>query len=365
MRERWALGTMTGTSLDALDVSLIRASGEGLSMRVQIEAHATHDLGALRPWLRAAAEGAALSARDFASLALDFGRMHAAAMQAVAGERRIDLAAIHGQTIFHAPPLSWQLVNPWPVAQALRCPVVSDLRGADLALGGQGAPITPLADWILFRADAPQVIVNLGGFCNITWLPAARTTLDGIGGADVCPCNHLLDAAARAALQQPFDRDGACAASGASEPEARMELLDTLDRATRAGRSLGTGDEAVAWVTRHAGLLPPADLLATTADAIGTHIGAIAMRRAPDAQRLVLAGGGARNRALCAAIHRGAGGVNATPSTDLGVPVEARESSEMAVLGLLAHDGVPITLPAVTHRAGSGARDGLWCLPLA
>ena len=354
---------MTGTSLDALDVSLVRATGEGLAMHVRIEAHATRDLGELRPRLRAAAEGAALTARDFASLALDFGRLHADAMQAVAGTRRIDLAAIHGQTIFHAPPLSWQLVNPWPVVHALRCPVASDLRGADLALGGQGAPITPLADRILFRSDAPQVIVNLGGFCNITWLPAASDSLDGIGGADVCPCNHLLDAAARAALQQPFDRDGACAASGTPEPAARMELLDTLDRATRAGRSLGTGDEAVAWVTRHAGMMPPADLLATTADAIGTHIGAIAMQRAPSARQLVLAGGGARNRALCTAIHRGAGGATTTSSTDLGVPVEARESAEMAVLGLLAHDGVAITLPAVTRRGGAGARDGLWCLP--
>lgn len=356
---------MTGTSLDALDVSLIRASGEGLSMRTQIEGHATHDLGGLRPRLRAAAEGAALSAREFASLALDFGRMHAEAMQAVAGERRIDLAAIHGQTIFHAPPLSWQLVNPWPAAHALRCPVVSDLRGADLSLGGQGAPITPLADWILFRNDAPQVIVNLGGFCNITWLPGASEKLDGIGGADVCPCNHLLDAAARAALQQPYDRDGDCAASGTPSPDARRELLALLDHATRAGRSLGTGDEAVTWVARHGRSLRAADLLATAADAIGTHIGATAMQRAPAARQLVLAGGGARNRALCAAIHRGTGGVHVLQSAERGVPVEARESAEMAVLGLLAHDGVPITLPAVTQRLHTGTRDGVWCLPIA
>lgn len=354
---------MTGTSLDALDVSLVHVTGEGLAMRVRIEAHSTIDLGGLRPRLRAVAEGAARSAGDFASLALDFGRLHAQAMQAVAGTRRVDLAAIHGQTIVHAPPLSWQLVNPWPVAHALRCPVVSDLRGADLALGGQGAPITPLADRILFRDDAPQVIVNLGGFCNITWLPAGAAPLDAIGGADICPCNHLLDAAARAALKQPFDRDGACAASGTPVPSAHGELRQALDRATRAGRSLGTGDEAVAWVARHADRMTPAELLATAADAIGTHIGATAMQRAPDATRLVLAGGGARNRALCAAIRGGSGGTRTVQSTDLGVPVESRESAEMAVLGLLAHDGVPITLPAVTHRAATGARDGLWCLP--
>ena len=65
--------------------------------------------------------------------------------------------AIHGQTVHHAPPVSWQLVNPWPVAQALACTVVTDLRGGDLALGGQGAPITPLADWVLLRDEATAI----------------------------------------------------------------------------------------------------------------------------------------------------------------------------------------------------------------
>lgn len=352
---------MTGTSLDALDVSLVHAVGEGLAMRVQVHAHATSDLGPLRARLRAAAEGTPLRAQEFASLALDFGRLHAHAMAALAGPRRVDLAAIHGQTVFHAPPISWQLVNPWPVAQLLGCPVVSDLRGADLAADGQGAPITPLADWVLFRDARPRVVVNLGGFCNITWLPGASEGPDRIGGADVCACNHLLDAAARAALGQPFDRDGTCATSGTPQPAASAELHALLDRATQAGRSLGTGDEAVEWVARHAQTAKPSDLLATTAHAVGTHIGATALQRCPSAGELVLAGGGARNRALCRAIAVGARHVPVRSSAEFGVPIESRESAEMAVLGLLAQDGVAITLPAVTHRRTGAARDGLWC----
>ena len=360
MRERLAIGTMTGTSLDALDISLVRATGEGLAMRVQVEAHATHDLGALRRRLRAACDGEPMAAGDFTALARDFGELHATAARAIAGGRAIDLAAIHGQTVFHAPPVSWQLVNPWPIAQALGCPVASDLRGADLALGGQGAPITPLADWVSLRDPEATAVVNLGGFCNITWLPAEAEGPSAIRGADICPCNHLLDAAARASLGQPFDRDGSGALAGTPDADALQDLTALLARAQAAGRSLGTGDEAVAWVTSHAGQLPAGTLLATVANAIGSFIGVAAAARA---RRVVLAGGGARNRAVTGAISRAAGSARALPSTDLGLPIEARESAEMAVLGLLAWDGQPITLPAVTRRGEGRARDGLWCLP--
>src|SRR5690606_34298498 len=101
-----------------------------------------------------------------------------------------DLVAVHGQTVHHEPPVSWQLVNPWPIAQYADCPVVTDLRGADLAAGGQGAPITPIADWLLFRdrregagGRQTRVVVNLGGFCNITLLPGRSPPTGGQGGA--------------------------------------------------------------------------------------------------------------------------------------------------------------------------------------
>ena len=360
MRERWAIGTMTGTSLDALDIALVRATGAGLEMRVGVEDHATHDLGDLRPRLRAACDGVPMRAGDFAALARDFGDLHAEAARSIAADRTIEVAAIHGQTVFHAPPVSWQLVNPWPLAQALGCAVASDLRGADLALGGQGAPITPLADWVLLRHPDPTAVVNLGGFCNITWLPAEVRGHDGVRGADICPCNHLLDAAARATLGQPFDRDGTGALAGRTDEASRADLRTLLAKASAAGRSLGTGDEAVAWVTAHADRLEPGVLLATVADAIGSHIGATA---GASARRVVLAGGGARNRAVCAAIARAAAPAVVLPSTELGLPLEARESAEMAVLGLLAMDGVAVTLPAVTRRRPGRTRDGVWCLP--
>jgi anhydro-N-acetylmuramic acid kinase len=358
MHERWAIGSMTGTSLDALDASLVRAEGRGMDLRVRVVAHRTHALDAVRPRLRTACDGGAMTARDFATLALDFGRLHADALEPLAGDRPIAVAAIHGQTVFHAPPVSWQLLNPWPIAQRLGCAVASDLRGADLAAGGQGAPITPLADWIAFRHAKATAIVNLGGFCNITWLPPATDGPAGIRGADICPCNHLLDASARKALGEPYDADGAGAQAGTVSPSDAHSLASLLERAEAAGRSLGTGDESTDWV--QASNLPPSVLLATVAHTVGHHIGRAAVRAGHD--RVVLAGGGVRNAALTSAIRAGAQGAEVLSSAEVGVPVEARESMEMAILGLLALDRTPITLPSVTGRGASRCVDAVWCL---
>src|SRR6185436_14618647 len=141
---------------------------------------------------------------EIADAALALGELHARAVAKAAAGCRLDLIAAHGQTVFHAPPLSWQMLNPWPLVRDLQTSVVFDLRGADLAHGGQGAPITPLADWVLFRSNSrTRAVVNLGGFCNLTLLPPGRP--DMVRGFDVCACNQLLDHIARGILQRPFD----------------------------------------------------------------------------------------------------------------------------------------------------------------
>jgi len=359
---------MTGTSLDGLDVAAVAIEGRGLSMRVELVAHRSFPLR-LAARLRAACDGKAETAGGFAGLAREFGLAHVDAIRETLGDRRPDLIALHGQTVFHRPPVSWQLINPFPVAEAFGCPVASDLRGADLAAGGQGAPITPLADWILFRAGGPRAIVNLGGFCNVTVLPAAGRTdaLDAIAGFDACACNQVLDGAAREALGVPFDADGATAAAGRADADATARLRDLLDRQRREGRSLGTGDEAAAWIVAFAPRLAAADLLASAVAAVGGSIGAaigegFARLGSGREGEILLAGGGARNRTLSAAIAAAAGRPARTAEA-AGVPIEAREAMGMAILGSLALDGVETTRPQVTGRGRSTVADALWCLP--
>jgi 1,6-anhydro-N-acetylmuramate kinase len=257
--------------------------------------------------------------------------------------------------------VSWQLLNPHPIARALACAVAFDLRGTDLAHGGEGAPLTPLADWVLFRAAHARTVVNLGGFANATMLPAEgpdpAADVAHVRGADLCACNQLLDHAARRAIGQDFDGDGACAARGTPDAALVGALRAALAPAGRP-RSLGTGDEGFAIVDRAAPTLAPEDLLASVAHAVGAAVGAaIAAAGARDA---VLAGGGTRHRPLVAAIARHAG-MPAMASDAVGLPASHREAIGWAVLGALAQDGVPASLAAVTgRREHPGARSGAW-----
>lgn len=356
MTERLVIGCMTGTSLDALDAAAIRITGHGLSMGVTFVAEQSASLDTVAPRLRRMSTGAPFTARDIAQLSLDFGELHAAALAELIREvGRPDLIAVHGQTVLHAPPLSWQLINPWPIARTAGCPIVTDLRGADLALAGQGAPITPLADWILFRdPHAPRAIVNLGGFCNITLLPAGNTPQD-IRGLDVCACNHLLDAVARAALNRPFDADGNAASKGAPLSAAVDELVESLSAQHRSGRSLGTGDETFAWIERWARTLSPNDAAASVSTGVAR---AIASAIPPGAE-VLCAGGSVRHRHLMHALAASLGRPIDTTAR-CGIPPSARESVEMGVLGALCADGVPITLPAVTGVSAPAPISGAW-----
>lgn len=385
---RHVVGVMTGTSIDGLDAALVRIIGVGLAMRAELVRHVSWPLGALAAPLRAAAAQQPLTAGDFATMGHDFGMLHADAIASlVKNGPAPDLVVAHGQTVVHRPPVSWQLLNAAPIAHRFNCPVVCDLRQADLAAGGQGAPITPLADWILFRAaHEPVVVINLGGFCNITVLPGEQSCGDGVSprtlirGMDVCACNHLLNEAARVALGEPFDRDGAAALRGSLVPDATETLIQRLQAQHHEGRSLGTGDERAGWLDELTQRLArnhirPDDLLATVVESVGRCIGHAvrdglvaltpehamderAQEQAPHA-RVIAAGGGARNEALLAAIARTAT-CPVRRSDAVGVPVECREAMGMAVLGALAQDGVPVTLPQVTGRGASIAPDGCW-----
>ncbi|TVQ64644.1 MAG: hypothetical protein EA379_01025 [Phycisphaerales bacterium] len=352
---------MTGTSIDALDVAAVRIEGRALDLRADIAAFVTHPLDDLAPRLRACADGHPLTAAAAAALALDLGERHARACRELAQRAGPpDLIALHGQTVFHSPPRSWQLLNPWPVARDLRAVIVYDLRAADLAAGGQGAPITPIADWIIHRAEhESRAIVNLGGFCNITHLPRAGAAED-IRAADVCACNQVLDACARAALDAPYDDGGATALAAEPHPRARDDLRALLDAQRTARRALGSGDEAHAWAQRWSADTPPGPLLAAVCDALARTIAAAL--DAPD--RVLLAGGGVRNRALVRALERHC--TASVETTDANnVPPEQREAMSIAVLGALCADRTPITLPRVTGRAEHAPLDGAWILPHA
>lgn len=357
MDERSIVGCMTGTSLDGLDVALVRVRGRGREMHAEFVRGGSFEIGGCGGTLRRLAGREPVSARDIAAAARTFALAHAEAVLGVCGGRRPDLVAVHGQTVVHEPPISWQLLNPAPIALVVGSPVVFDLRAADLARGGQGAPITPFADWIFFRdQEAGLAVVNLGGFANATILPGGE--VEHVRGFDICACNQVLDCIARGTLERPFDEDGAMALGGRAHAVAAGELGGILEAQRRGRRSLGTGDEGLGWVERWRGRIPGPDLAASACEAIGTTIagsvGAV--------ERIALAGGGAKNRALVGAISA-ASRAEVVMTDSLGLPGTYREAAAMAVLGALCQDRVPITLPGVTGVGAPAPISGAWMCP--
>jgi 1,6-anhydro-N-acetylmuramate kinase len=372
---RLVIGCMTGTSLDALDVAAVAIDGNGLTMTGRVRATATAPLGAIADPLRALAEQQPMSAGRIAEVASEFAGLHVAAIEALlrrsfpAGERP-DLIVVHGQTVYHAPPVSWQLFQPASLAHVFQCPVACDLRAADLAAGGQGAPITPLSDWVLLRGPRPRAILNLGGFANFTLLDGdrgqpAEEQLPCVRGGDLCACNHLLDGLARVCLNSPFDEDGRVAAAGQVRPDLLNELMHLLRGQRQARRSLGTGDELASWVRERAGDAAAGDLLRSACAALAEAIAAglretIAEARLEAVEQVLVAGGAVRNAAFSAEL-RARLGVPLNLCDACGVPSEYREAIGMAVLGALSADGVAITLPQITGRSSSARSAGAWC----
>lgn len=365
--ERWVVGTMTGTSMDGLDVALVRIQGGGLEMKACLEGAVSRSLGPVADDLRRVAAQERLSAGEVAAVNVAFSRLHADAILDLLDGRHVDLIALHGQTVFHAPPVSWQLINASIVAATVGVPVISDMRAADLAAGGQGAPITPIADWILFGCrDETRAIVNLGGFANFTLLPVRTDSgadeLAKIRAGDVCVCNQLLDSLARRLLDAAYDADGAAAMNGHASAAVASSIEVVLERQRVAGRSLGTGDEALVEhaMSCQSGMPPLAagDILRSAVEAVARVIA----RSVTGADRLILAGGGAKNAALRKAIAEAAER-DCVMSDQVKVPAEFREAMEMAVLGALCQDRVPITLPQVTGCPRKAPVAGCWVYP--
>ncbi len=354
---RLVAGCMTGTSIDSIDAALVRIEGKGLGMHAQLVRGATRPLGELAPRLRRLADQEPMTPGEIAALSREFSLAHVPVLRELMGKDRADLIAVHGQTVYHKPPVSWQMLTPAVIAREMGVPVVFDLRAADLAAGGQGAPITPIADWVFFGLlPGATAIVNLGGFCNVTVLPGAGIPPSEIRGFDVCPCNHLLDTIARKLFFVPYDEDGKRAAAGRWQEDSLVDLEGVLASLAGGKRSLGTGDEALEWVSRWRAHVEPSDLAATACEAIGHSVAG----RVKPAERVFLAGGGTKNAALVSAIRANtAARVSVPPS---GV-ADCREAAAMGVLGALCQDRVPITLPRVTGVREPAPVAGVWCYP--
>jgi len=376
---RLLVGLMAGTSLDGVDAALVRLKGPATQPQVRLLGFTSvpYPSGVRRRVLQVAA-GQPVPAGEISQLNFLLGALFADAAIEVCREAGIAperLAGIgsHGQTIFHQglPTLdaghkvssTLQIAEPAVIAERTGAPVVANFRTADLAAGGQGAPLVPLVDYLLFR-DRKQgaVALNIGGIANITVIPAGASAED-VYGFDTGPGNMIMDGLVRAFTRgrRHYDTGGRLAARG-------KILDDILDRVLRfsffrqpppksAGREQ-FGEE----FTRRFFLsrLPSAraeDLLRTANELTARTI-AEALRRFVDprvsVQRLIASGGGAHNQLLLSRIGELLPEMQLMSSDAFGLPVDAKEAIAFAILADRTLKGLPGNLPAVT-----GARRAL------
>lgn len=363
MPHRLIVGCATGSSLDGLDVALVRIDGKGLAIHAQVLRCKSWHLGGLIEPLQRAMDQELMAAGEIAALAYELGVKHAAVIRRVIDKDEIDLICVHGLNVYHAPPINMQLVNVSPIATRLGIPVVYDLPAADLSCGGQGFPLTPIADHLLFRADLEtRVVIHLGGFASFTWLPPTRQTgpamLDSIRGGDICTCMELLNAISQRFFDKPFDTFGEQAMGGDVIGLVRDDLIDILREQSDAERSLGTGDEMGIVIEDYDGKYNPHDIARSACAAVAQVI----IHAVGESDRIIVGGGGARNSAIMRELRQ-LTTAKVIPSDEYGIPAAYRDAIAMAVLGALCDDGFPVTLPQVTGVSSPAPLAGSWMYP--
>jgi anhydro-N-acetylmuramic acid kinase len=339
-----ALGLMSGTSVDGIDVALIETDGKnvisfGPSTTVVYADATRHIIRAAFGAERAsevteAAERAVTEAHIEA--VLSWSRERGVALSTV------DVVGFHGQTITHRPErrFTWQIGDGATLARAIGARVVSDLRGADVLAGGQGAPLVPIYHAALARdLPKPLAVVNVGGVANVTWIGAD----DSLVAFDTGPGNGPIDDWCARRAGQRFDAGGALAAAGRADRTRLQRFGEHHYFARKPPKSLDRGDFTDAWAEGLSVVDGAATLTRGTARAI-----ALASRHFPaPADRWVITGGGARNRTLLNAIADETGGMILT-ATGLGWDSDALEAQAFAFLAVRSLRGLPLTFPGTT-----------------
>lgn len=370
-------GVMSGTSADGVDVAVVRVTpGADGAPRIKLLAHRGFAYpSAIREAVLRAMNAEAMSVGEISRLNWRLGEVYAECIEKTATDHKLSLVGMHGQTIYHQGigqkylgrdvRCTWQIGEAAVIAERLKVPVVSDFRAADMAAGGQGAPLVPRLDYALFRSKTKnRVLLNLGGIANVTVMPAAAT-LDAVLAFDTGPANMVVDAIMQETFGVPFDRAGKTAAKGTVNLDVLRDEMRNGYFTQAPPKSCGREQFGQAFVHRFKSVcdaiaMSAEDQVATATeltaasifDAYGrfcwSHLGI----RAPlaKATELVAAGGGVKNTFLMRRLRESFGslGVDVLTAEQLGMASQAKEAIAFALLAWLSCHGIPGNVPSAT-----------------
>lgn len=351
-----AIGTMSGTSLDGVDVALVETDGERIKRLgpADYRPYSPDEQSLLR---RALGEAAALTERTARPGALAEAealvtRAHAEAIEDFVAKNKIEKSKIaivgfHGQTVLHRPKarLTVQIGDGKALARMLKLAVAYDFRAADVAAGGEGAPLVPAYHRALvenLNVPKPVAVVNIGGVANITFVDGSRDPI----AFDTGPGNAPIDDLVRARTGAAHDLDGKLAAKGEVNESIVARVLADPFIARQPPKSLDRGAFAS---------LPLASLSTEDAAATATAIVAASIARGLDhlpAQpaTIVIVGGGARNRTLMSMLRQRLGAM-VLRGGDVDWSSDAIEAQALAYMAVRTLKGLPLTFPTTTGVA--------------
>ena len=347
--EQLVIGLMSGTSLDGIDVALTRTNGHEIQ-RVAPPRTFPYSTGTRERLTDAVARGAALD--ESPELVRDLNQRvageHAEAVRTFRAQHPaldVQLVGFHGQTVWHAPERgeTLQLGDPQGLANDLNLPVVGQLRAADMAAGGEGAPLAPVYHAAVLQQAGLHGSVawlNLGGVANLTLIDGAITA-----GFDCGPGNALLDRLTLRALNEPWDQGGARALRGAVHDELRDALLCDKYFKRPPPKSLDRDHFLPLNVLRDIEALSLDDALATLAAVtVESVLRGLALSPRP-VESLVVSGGGVHNRAIMNGLEASC---HVLTSDDIGVPADGVEAELVALLAARQRAGLPSSFPETT-----------------
>ena len=366
------LGLMSGTSADGVDAVLTSFEGPPGQPRWQILSRSSLTYPPdLHQQIVEVGQGIPYPAAALLDLAQAITDHHAAAAQACDPQREAQLVGCHGQTLWHRPPAatpeghgvlgaSWQMLQAPLLAAQLNCPVVHDFRAADLALGGQGAPLVPMADAALLGAGPGwRALLNLGGIANLTLIPPNQGPdhRAAVLGWDCGPANTLIDLAMHhfSGGLERIDRDGRRASSGRVNESVVQRWLQEPYFQKVPPKSTGRerfGRDDLGHRLKDLKDLSFEDCIATltafTAAVIAQDLDRLVKGGLPRPLELVVAGGGCRNPALMNQLTQRCRGLRVRHSDELNLPAESREALVFALLAWWHERRYPGNAPAVT-----------------
>lgn len=356
-RPTLAVGLMSGTSLDGMDAALVRCEGPTHVQLVHFYS---------RPYSSAERSGilAALAtgnARDLALLHAQIANWGVDAVETLLTQshtRPSDLGfiAMHGQTVWHEPPaVTWQLGEPAILAERFGVRVVSGFRSRDVAAGGQGAPLVPMADLLLFgHPDHPRVMLNLGGMANFTYIPR-RAIENGAMACDTGPGVAVIDAVARRVDPTlSYDIDGKVARRGKVDQKMLSRLMGDSFFAASPPKSTGRERYGPSYAEALHQEVPGPDGVATAVELTARTVADAIRRWAPGSPEVVGSGGGMRHPVLVERLTAllAENGSRFSRFDDLFFTGDAKEAVAFALLGYLTVHGQPGNLPGATGASG-------------